>query len=173
MGQIGSARGRCRPRMRRAWVGEGPHRFTCWRPRRSHRPAGTVPRASLQTRRSRLSAMRWIRSATPPGVLAPGMSILSEKGFARSPGRSPAPPRPCPCPARGRVLRRQRKPIAVGRPRFGKKRRSIISSGQPVSSLGHRKPEREHRASRAVLGPNLTPVAFEYRSRDRKSQARP
>jgi hypothetical protein len=47
-----------------------------------------------------------------------------------------------------------------------------LSHRQPVSSLRQWKPEGEHRASGAVLGPQFASIAVKYRSRDRKSQSR-
>jgi hypothetical protein len=83
------------------------------------------PPASLGTGCRRCSQCGGYDRRHLPGVLAPRNEHSIREGFAPSLGRSPAPPRPCPCPARCRVLRRKRKPVAVGRPRFGKKRCSI------------------------------------------------
>src|SRR5258705_7797165 len=46
MGAVDSARGRRHPRMRGAWLDEGPQRFPCPRARPSHRPAGSAARVS-------------------------------------------------------------------------------------------------------------------------------
>src|SRR6202049_2666479 len=73
-------------------------------------PAAIRRPTSLRKRRSPLFAMCWIRSATPARSARPRNEHSIREGSAPSPGRSPAPPRPCPCPARGRVLRRKRKP---------------------------------------------------------------